>query len=438
MARCACRAEEDEEVSGFEKWKDEEGGIPPLAYNPDIPIETFDFIVTDECHRSIYGLWRQVLEYFDASIVGLTATPSKHTLGFFNRNLVAEYPYERSVADGVNVGYEIYRIRTRVTEQGGKVEVGETGFQVPVRDKRTRQVRYEMLDVTSNTRRGAGSLGRQSEPDQNRASDLQGSRLHRALPGPHRRMAPDNAGVTAKRRQPRRSRSMVPFANLRRRQRLAKKITICLTGEDPKTLASPPRRPFARVAVTVDMIATGTDIKPVEVLIFMRDVKSEGYYEQMKGRGVRTIPDADLRAVTPDAKTKTRFVLIDAVGVSGEQEDASQPLERKHGVSFEALLEQLAMGRRDEDAPLPRRASRHALDRKLGEEDRARIVASTGGKSPRDLANDLLDAIDPDRQKAEIDARHGSTATPEQEKSVAEELCDKAARAFDKPETRCC
>ena len=84
-----------------------------VAYNPAIPIETFDLIVTDECHRSIYGTWRQVLEYFDATIVGLTATPSVHTLGFFNRNLVAEYPYERSVVDGVNVGYEVYRIRTR-------------------------------------------------------------------------------------------------------------------------------------------------------------------------------------------------------------------------------------------------------------------------------------------------------------------------------------
>ncbi len=83
----------------------------------------------------------------------------------------------------------------------------------------------------------------------------------------------------------------------------AKKITY-RTGEDPKTLIKAFRvDPFPRIAVSVDMIATGTDIKPVEVVIFMRDVKSEGYYEQMKGRGVRTIPDADLRAVTPDAKT---------------------------------------------------------------------------------------------------------------------------------------
>lgn len=127
----------DDEASAFEGDDGAEGEVPPLAYNPAIPIETFDFIVTDECHRSIYGLWRQVLEYFDASIIGLTATPPKHTLGFFNQNLIAEYPYERSVADGVNVGYEIYSIRTKVTQDGGKIEAGDSGFQVPVRDKRT-------------------------------------------------------------------------------------------------------------------------------------------------------------------------------------------------------------------------------------------------------------------------------------------------------------
>jgi type I restriction enzyme R subunit len=116
-----------------------------VQYNPDVPIETFDFIITDECHRSIYGVWRQVLEYFDASIIGLTATPSKHTLAFFNQNLVAEYPYERSVADGVNVGYEVFRIRTQVSEEGGRVE--GAAFHVPVRDRHTRRLRYQQLDA---------------------------------------------------------------------------------------------------------------------------------------------------------------------------------------------------------------------------------------------------------------------------------------------------
>lgn len=95
-----------------------------VSYNPQIPIETFDFIVTDECHRSIYHLWRQVLEYFDAFTIGLTATPSKQTLGFFNQNLVTEYNHERAIADGVNVGYDVYRIQTEITQKGSQVNAG--------------------------------------------------------------------------------------------------------------------------------------------------------------------------------------------------------------------------------------------------------------------------------------------------------------------------
>lgn len=110
--------EEFDEKSGFELAQ-ADNRPKEVAYNPAVPIETFDFIVTDECHRSIYGLWRQVLEYFDAFLIGLTATPSKQTIGFFNQNLVMEYNHERAVADGVNVGYEVYRIKTKVTEQGG-------------------------------------------------------------------------------------------------------------------------------------------------------------------------------------------------------------------------------------------------------------------------------------------------------------------------------
>jgi type I restriction enzyme R subunit len=115
----------------------------PVEYNPDFPIEAFDFIITDECHRSIYNLWRQVLEYFDASLIGLTATPSKQTFGFFQQNLVMEYNHERAVADGVNVGCDIYRINTAITQGGSKVEAG---FFVDKRERQTRKVRWEQLD----------------------------------------------------------------------------------------------------------------------------------------------------------------------------------------------------------------------------------------------------------------------------------------------------
>jgi type I restriction enzyme, R subunit len=429
---------EAEEASGFEQlWQGGDAEPLPLAYNPAIPIETFDFIITDECHRSIYGLWRQVLEYFDAQIIGLTATPSKHTLGFFNRNLVAEYPYERSVADGVNVGYEIYRIRTRVTEDGGKVETGEAGFQVPVRDKRTRKVRYEQLDADLEY---AGKDLDRSVVNPNQIRTILQTYKDRVFA----ELFPDRSGqwlpktlIFAK--DDNHAEEIVHAVRevFGEGNDFAKKITYRNTGEDPKTLIKAFRvDPFPRIAVTVDMIATGTDIKPVEVVIFMRDVKSEGYYEQMKGRGVRTIPDADLRSVTPDAKTKTRFILIDAVGVSETKKNASQPLERKKSFSFDALLEQIAMGRRDEDA-LSSLAGRLAmLDRKLDPEDRARIAEATCGQTPRDLANALLDAIDPDAQQAAILLRHGQNATREQERAVVEELTEAACRPYDKPAVR--
>ncbi len=114
-----------------------------MEYNPNLPIETFDFIITDECHRSIYNLWRQVLEYFDAYLIGLTATPSKQTFGFFNQNLVMEYNHEKAVADGVNVNYDVYRIDTAITSQGSKIDAG---FYVDKRDRQTRKKRWELLD----------------------------------------------------------------------------------------------------------------------------------------------------------------------------------------------------------------------------------------------------------------------------------------------------
>src|SRR5450759_4612117 len=134
--------EDIDEKSGFELAAADDR-LKDVAYNPAIPIETFDFIVTDECHRSIYNLWRQVLEYFDAFLIGLTATPSKQTIGFFDQNLVMEYNHERAVADGVNVGYDVYRIQTQVTAQGGKVE---KGYYVDKRSKETRKRRWEQLD----------------------------------------------------------------------------------------------------------------------------------------------------------------------------------------------------------------------------------------------------------------------------------------------------
>lgn len=426
-----------DQTSDFETDDSSKSPAVEVGYNPEIPIETFDFIITDEAHRSIYGVWRQVLEYFDATIIGLTATPSKHTLAFFNQNLVVEYPYERSVIDGVNVGFEIYRIKTRVSEKGGKIEVGEEGFEVPVRDKRTRKERYKKLD--EDLEYSAKELDRSVlNPNQIRTvlqsykdrvfTELFPDRTGEWLPKTLIFAKDDNHAEEIVRAV----REVFGEGN-----EFAKKITYNVGSEKPKNLIKSFRvDPMPRIAVTVDMIATGTDIKPVEVLIFMRDVKSEGYYEQMKGRGVRTIPDADLQQVTPDAKTKTRFILVDAVGVTESKKSTSQPLERKRTVPFDKLLEQVAMGRHDEDA-LSSLASRlAALERQLDNHDRERIKKVSGGKSPQELASRLLDAIDPDIQENTVQREKGDIPTEEQREEVIQKLAEHACAPFNTPELR--
>ena len=428
-------AEESEEISGFEGRYKDDGEIEKISYNPNIPIEEFDFIVTDECHRSIYGLWKQVLEYFDAFIIGLTATPSKHTLAFFNQNLVAEYPYERSVADGVNVGYEIYRIRTHVTEKGGKIEVKE-GFDVQVRDKRTRNVRYQKLVEDLDYKKGDLDM---IVVNPNQIRTILQTYKERVFEDmfPERKNNPEwipKTLIFAK--DDNHAEEIVHIARevFNEGNQFAKKITSA--ADNPKTLIREFRNDcYPRIAVTVDMIATGTDIRPVEVLIFMRGVKSESYYEQMKGRAVRTIADTDLQMVTPNATTKTRFILVDAVGVSESNKNVSQPLERKRGVSFDKLLEQIAMGRRDEDA-LSSLASRlAALNRKIGKDEHTQILEVTG-KSLEDLANDLLDAIEPEKCAAVLEERGITNPTSEQQDEILKEMMNEACRPFDDPKTR--
>lgn len=425
--------EEAEEASGFETWESDNGEVKPIAYNPDLPIETFDFIITDECHRSIYGLWRQVLDYFDAFIIGLTATPTKHTLGFFNQNLVAEYPYERSVADGVNVGFEVFRIKTEIGEQGGLIDAG---YDVPIRDKRTRAMRYEALDADYEYE--AKQLDRSvTSKSQIRTvlTAYKDALFTDLFPGRSGDWVPKTL-IFAKDDNHAEEITLAVREVFGEGNDFAKKITY-RTQEKPDALIKAFRNdPMPRIAVTVDMIATGTDIKPVEVVIFMRDVKSEGYYEQMKGRGVRTIADNALQAVTPDAQTKTRFILIDAVGVTEGKKNVSQPLERKRHIGFDKLLEQIAQGQRADEALTSLAARLAALSNRVEGEDEARILEVTGGKDLKALANSLLDAVDPDTIEAKARETAGPLADDSHRKAAEEKLKDEACSPFDDPAVR--
>jgi type I restriction enzyme R subunit len=384
-----------------------------VAYCADLPPEAFDLVIVDEAHRSIYGVWRGVLEYFDAHVVGLTATPGKQTFGFFKQNLVSEYTYPQSVADGVNVDFDVYRIRTQITEQGSKIDAG---IVVPIVDKRTRAQRLEALseDLTYT----GGSLDRAvTATDQIRTvlETFRDRLFTEIFPG--RSVVPktlifakdDNHAEEIVRQV----REVFGKGN-----DFAAKITY--NARNAKQQLQAFRTSAAlRVAVTVDMIATGTDVKPLECVFFMRDVRSAQYFEQMKGRGARTITAADFRAVTPDSDSKTRFVLVDAIGVT-EHEFVEAPLNRQKTVSLKQLLDKAAAFTltEDETATLASRLSKLELD--LSDTERTELDA-VAGRPFREIIRALVDAVDPDLQDQAL------AEVPDAEKQQkVQEILDKA------------
>lgn len=385
----------------------------PVEYNPAIPIETFDFIITDECHRSIYNLWRQVLEYFDASIIGLTATPSKQTLGFFQQNLVMEYNHEKAVADGVNVNYDVYRIRTDITEKGSTVEAG---FYVDKRDRLTRKKWWEELNEDLDY--DASRLDRDVvAEDQIRTvlTAFKNSLFTDIFPG---RTDVPKTLIFAKDDSHADDIVRICREVFEKGNEFCQKITYRTTGVKPHDLIASFRNSYnPRIAVTVDMIATGTDIKPLEVVFFMRSVKSHGFFEQMKGRGVRVIPDTTFQSVTPDAKKKTHFVIVDAVGVCERDKTDSRPLERKRHVPFHKLVESIAIGSRDPGA-LQSLAGRLArLEKALDGKDQRELAKLSGGVTLGKISGDILHSLDPDVIEAK--AKEGE---PEYYKPTKKEL----------------
>lgn len=376
-----------------------DGWVPDVpvtvAYNPDIPPEAFDLIIVDEAHRSIYGQWRGVLEYFDAHVVGLTATPGKQTFGFFKQNLVSEYTYPQSVADNVNVDFDIFRIKTQISEQGSTIEAGTV---VPKVDRRTRAQRYEALDEDLDY--GRTQLDRAvTATDQIRTvlETFRDRLFTEIFPG---RSTVPKTLIFAK--DDAHAEEIVTQVRevFGKGNDFAAKITYTARNADQQ-LAAFRTSAALRIAVTVDMIATGTDVKPLECVFFMRDVRSPQYFEQMKGRGARTIPNADFQAVTPDAKEKTRFVLIDAVGVT-EHDFVEPPLNREKSVSLQKLLEKAAnlTITEDETATLASRLA--ALEAQLTPEERTELDEVAGG-SVRSVVRHLVDAVDPDVQAQAIE-----------------------------------
>jgi len=410
----------------------------PIKYNKKYPIESFDIIVTDECHRSIYNLWAQVLAYFDAYRIGLTATPSKQTFGFFHQNLVMEYNHEMAVADGVNVNYDVYRIRTAITEQGSKVE---SGYAVQIMERDTRKKRWEQLDDDFSY--DPNQLDRDVvAPDQIRKiiQTYRDKLFTEIFPG--REWVPKTL-VFAKDDAHAENIVEIVREEFGKGNDFAQKITYRTTGAKPKDLINEFRTsPMPRVAVTVDMIATGTDIKAVEVVLFMRAVKSRAFFEQMKGRGVRVISPDDLQSVTPDARAKDHFVIVDAVGVCEQDKTDSRPMEQKPTVSFEKLMQAVAFGNTEDDV-LSSLAGRLArMEHRMSAEDDKQIRALSGGLGVKQLSHRIIAALDPDRHieqaKADLGLAPGDDQPiPEPALAAARhKVIQEAIQPFYDPELR--
>jgi type I restriction enzyme R subunit len=357
----------------------------PVVYDAKIPIEQFDFIVIDECHRSIYNLWKQVLDYFDAFLIGLTATPDKRTFGFFNENVVSEYSHEEAVADGVNVTYDVYIIETEISQHGAKINA------------------MEFVDK---------------------------NKLPEIFPG--RKEVPKTL-IFAKTDSHADDIIQIVREEFNEGNEFCNKITY-KTEEDPKSILTRFRNAYnPRIAVTVAMISVGIDVKPLECLLFMRDVKSKGYFEQMKGRGTRTFGYDDLKKVTPSAlSAKTHFVVVDAVGVTKSLKTDSRPLERKRSTPMKELLEAVTMGLRDEDLFISLAGRLARLEKQLTDQEKETFEEKAKGKTLSETVKDLLNAYNPDKieEKAEYLKRENPEITKNQAHEMAKENLSKIASSI--------
>lgn len=369
----------------------------PVIYNERNPLEQFDFIVIDECHRSIYNLWKQVLDYYDAFLIGLTATPDKRTFGFFNENVVSEYTYEESVADGVNVPYEVYNIETDISQNGAVIE---KGWYVDRRDKLTRKKRWQQEDEDTAYRRN--DLDKTVvNISQIRNIIKEYKRALRTEIYPNRFTTDGDYEVPktlifAKTDSHADDIIKIVREEFGESNDFCKKVTYKIK-EDPKTILNNFRNKYyPRIAVTVDMIATGTDVKPLEVLLFMRNVRSTNYFEQMKGRGTRTIHTDDLQRVSQTTKFKTHFIIVDAVGAIKSKKTDSRPLERKRSVPMKDLLGAVTMGVAEEDLFLSLANRLIRLEKQITDPEKEALLEYSGGKSLKQITKELINAYDLD------------------------------------------
>lgn len=382
----------------------------PIELNGDIklPRDYFKFIVIDECHRSIYGKWKNVLKYFnEAYFLGLTATSTKEACSFFNRNIIENYTYEQSVLDGVNVPYDVFLIKTEVTEHGGTIRKGESYKVTSVADRHVEiKVSGSRVDYAPTSVNRVITVPDQIDKVLTSYRDCIYTELFTEreakweyIPktlifATNDHHASEIVASCERVFGPMFDEGQVP-------EGFAQKITYSAGDSDALIQDFRSNKAF-RIAVTVTLVSTGTDIKPLEVVMFMTDVKSSVLYEQMKGRGCRTVSDTILKDVTPNAETKSRFILVDAVGVTASDKHITERREpgRKKPTLSE-VLEYLSHGLvtnenlfllRDYCSSINQRYENNKLLRYHMDE-----YLASFGFIPRTIATNIVDAFENDK-----------------------------------------
>ena len=423
--------DESTEEKSFAEFVTAESKAPKeVVYNEKYPPEFFDCIIVDECHRSIYNVWSQVLTYFDAFIIGLTATPDNRTFAFFNENIVSEYPREQAIIDGVNVGEDIFLIETQVGKNGAHL----MKQLIEYRDRLSRAKRWKQLDEDVDYK--PTQLDRDIvNPSQIRTVIRSFKENLFTTLFPRRKEVPKTL-IFAKTDSHADDIIQIVREEFGEGNDFCRKITY--SADNPESVLSSFRNDYnPRIAVTVDMIATGTDVKPIECLIFMRDVRSKNYFEQMKGRGTRVLSKDDLQKVTPSAtENKDHFVIVDAVGVTKSKKSDTRPLERKPTVSMKELMMNVALGAKDEDTltSLANRVIR--LNSQMTPAERKQFESKVGTAAGA-VAENLLNAFDEDVLIAKAQTDTGSVeVTDEQIKQAQKELIQSAVSPFHDPDVR--
>mgnify|MGYP000402156583 FL=1 len=423
--------DESTEEESFNEYVTADSKAPKeVVYNEKYPPEFFDCIIIDECHRSIYNVWQQVLTYFDAFLVGLTATPDKRTFAFFNENVVSEYRREQAIIDGVNVGEDIFLIETEVSQKGGHI----LKRVIEYRDRLSREKRWEQMDEDLDYDKNKLDKDVVNPSQIRTVIKTFKENLFTSL-FPRRKEVPKTL-IFAKTDSHADDIINIVREEFGEGNEFCKKITYSVENAED-TLSSFRNDYYPRIAVTVDMIATGTDVKPLECLIFMRDVRSKNYFEQMVGRGTRTICVDDLQKVTPSAtENKDHFVIVDAVGVTKSKKSETRSLERKPTVSMKELMMNVALGDKSEDTltSLANRISR--LDKQMTDKEHKEFKKNVG-TSARNLANNLLNAFDEDviAEKAKS-LRMSDVPTQQDLEKAQKELLNEATKPFYNPDNR--